>query len=149
MTMNLARKDLDVSETHSKDDEMSSVNEMHCLVHEAANFAAPTGNWKDRVQAASRAFGLGWERAKAFYYRDARRVDAEEMDRARRAIAKLRAEARDRKNAEHLAWLNRSLAHLQASDPEFFGQDISRLERALAGVGALDGAVGSSDEGGR
>jgi hypothetical protein len=124
---------------------MSSVGEMHCLVHEAADYTAPTRNWKDRVHAAARAFDLGWERARAFYYRDARRVDAEEMDRARRAIRRLREQARERKNAEHLAWLNSTLAHLRASDPDFHREQIDGLEQVLSRVGALDSAVGSTE----
>lgn len=139
-------KGLDVSELDLEDSELSSVGEMHCLVHEAADYGAPSGNWKDRVNAAARALDLGWERTKAFYYRDARRVEAEEMDRARRAIKRLRAEARARKTSEHLAWLNTTLAHLRETDPDFHGEQIAGLERALSRVGALDCPVADPGE---
>lgn len=110
---------------------MSSVGEMHCLVHEAADFTAPAGNWKERVRAAARAFDLGWERAKAFYYRDARRVEAEEMDRARRAIKRLREEARERKHAEHLLWLESEIGRLRATGEELHGPHVDGLEHFL------------------
>lgn len=125
---------------------MSSDAEMTMMVHEAA-LCAPTSNWKDRVLAAARVLNLPFARAKAFYYREPRRVTAEEMDHARRAIRDLRAQRRERKTAEHLAWLNSTLASLRASsDPDFHSDDISRLERALARVGALDRPVGDPGE---
>ena len=125
---------------------MSSVGEMHCLVHEAADFSAPSGNWKERVNAAARVFDLGWERAKAFYYSDARRVDAEEMDRARRAIKRLRAESGNRKAAEHLAWLECELGRLRASGEEFHGPHVDGLEHFLRLARRDAGTVAVSTE---
>lgn len=93
------------------------------------------------MQAASRSFGLGWERAKAFYYRDARRVEAEEMDRARRAIRKLREEAHARKHREHLAWLASEIGRLEASGEEFHGPHVDGLKHFLRLAGGADGAV--------
>lgn len=125
---------------------MSSDAEMTMMVHEAA-LSAPTSNWKDRVLAAARLLNLPFPRAKAFYYREPRRVTAEEMDNARAAIRDLRAQRRERKTTEHLAWLNSTLASLRASsDPDFHSDDISRLERVLARVGALDSAVGDPSQ---
>lgn len=141
MRITVERKDLDVSEQSTERSEMSSLGEMHCLVHEAADFAAPNGNWKERVQAAARSFGLGWERAKAFYYRDARRVEAEEMDRARRAIRKLRQEARDQRHREHLEWLASEIGRLEASGEEFHGPHVDGLKHFLRVAGRADGAV--------
>lgn len=141
MTGNLERKDLDVFEHHSKDSEMSSVGEMSCMVHEVADYAAPAGNWKERVGAAARFFGFGWERTKAFYYRDARRVEAEEMDHARREIARLRAEARSRRDAEHLAWLREQIDRHRASGEELRGPHILALEHVLRMAGDMAGTV--------
>ena len=126
---------------------MSSAVEMTSMVLEAAETAA-TPNWKEWVQAAARLLSLPFPRAKAFYYREHRRVTAEEMDNARAAIRALREQRQRERELDHLAWLNRSLAHLQASDPDFYGEDILRLERVLARVGALDSAVGGPGKGG-
>lgn len=122
---------------------MSSVAEMSALVQEAAN-SAPTTNWKDRVSAAARVLHLPFGRAKRHYYGEARRVDAEEMDRARAAVEELREAKLRRKAAEHVAWLNTTVERLRQTDEEFHGFDIDGLERAVARLGASDGAMGNT-----
>lgn len=114
---------------------------MSSLVHEVANYLAPSTNWKERVRAAARALKLPFGRTKAHYYREARRVDAEEMDRARAKATELREASIRRKAAEHMAWLNSTVEHLRAVDPEFHSFDVDGLERAVARLGALGGAV--------
>ena len=123
---------------------MSSVAEMSAMAHEAADHAALSTNWKDRVQAAARVLDLTFGRAKRFYFGEARRVEAMEMDRARAAIEELREVELRRKAAGHIAWLQSTVEHLRASDPEFHQFDVAGLERALARLGAPGGAVGSS-----
>lgn len=119
---------------------MSSA-EMYSHVVEAAS-SAPSMNWKDRVHAAARVLGLPFARAKAFYYREDRRITAEEMDRARARIQQFR-EQRLREQAElHIAWLNSTVEHLRANGEELAGFDVSGLERALARTGTPNGAVG-------
>ena len=120
---------------------MSSLAEMHLLVHEAADYAAPGGNWKERVQAAARVLNLGWERSKAFYDRDARRVDAEEMDNARAAIQALREAKRRQREQDHLAWLECEIARHRASGEELRGPHVDGLEHLLRLARAADGAM--------
>jgi len=118
---------------------------MTSLVHEVANYLAPSTNWKERVRAAARALNLPFGRAKAHYYREARRVDAEEMDRARAKAEELREASIRRKAAEHIAWLNSTIEHLRQTDEEFHGIDVDGLERAVARLGALGGPVGNTE----
>lgn len=128
---------------------MSSVAEMSALVREAADLSAPSPNWKDRVNAAARVLKLPFGRAKRHYFHEARRVDAEEMDRARAAIEGLREASIRRKAAEHIAWLNSTVEHLRAVDPEFHSIDVAGLERAIAHLGSQDSAVadpGAADD---
>jgi hypothetical protein len=140
-TETVTQRNSQLSEQRSKGAEMSSVAEMSSLVREVADFAAPSPNWKDRVNAAARVLQLPFGRAKAHYYGEARRVDAEEMDRAREAAEQLREAKLRRKAAEHLAWLNTSIEHLRSVDPEFHSLDVAGLERAVARLGAQCGAV--------
>lgn len=115
---------------------------MSALVREAADRAADTTNWKERVHAAARALHMPFGRAKRLYYGEARRVDAEEMDRARAAIEELREAKLRRQAGEHIAWLNATVERLRQTDEEFHGFNIDGLERAVARLGASGGAVG-------
>jgi len=121
---------------------MSSVAEMQSLAHEAADLTAISSNWKDRVSAAARVLNLSFGRAKRLYFREARRVEVEEMDVARAAVEQLReAELRRQANV-HITWLRSTVEHLQASGEELDGFDVAGLERALARVGTRNRAVG-------
>lgn len=122
---------------------MSSA-EMNSLVIEAAQ-AAASPNWKDRVLAAARILGLPFPRAKAFYYREKRRVTAKEMDHARAAIRGYRAERGRQKAAELVANLNRTVAYLRATDPDGYGPDIAVLEHVLSRAGVLDRALADAE----
>ena len=117
---------------------MSSVAEMSALCREAADYRSKTPNWKDRVTAAARVFGFTWSRAKAFYYEDARRVEAREMDHARRIIRELRAR---RKAAELATQFHATIAHLRQTDEEFYSGTIDGLERALMAAGLENSPV--------
>lgn len=122
---------------------MSSVAEMSSLVREVADFAAPSPNWKDRVNAAARVLGLPFGRVKAHYYGEARRVEAEEMDRARAAARELREQRRIAKEHEHLAWLECEIARHRAAGTDFHGahgdalQHFLRVARGDAGTVAV------------
>lgn len=120
---------------------MSSLAEMNTLVHEAADIASDSRNWKDRVTAAARAFGFGWERTKAFYYQTARRVEAGEMDDARQAVRRLRDLDRRRKAAEHVEWLRRTVECLREDGRQLDSNSLDVLERLVGVVGADGGAV--------
>lgn len=141
MSSNVHRERSQVSEQNSEDQELSSVAEMQALVHEAADHTAPSSNWKDRVHAAARCFGLDWGRAKAFYYQDARRVDAKEMDDARRAIRKLRAAAQQRAATEHLAWLRSTVELHRESGEGMDSGTLDAIERFIGRIGDEDSAV--------
>jgi hypothetical protein len=134
MTETVTRKDSEMSEQRSKEAEMSSVAEMSLLVREVADFAAPSPNWKDRVNAASRILKLPFGRVKSLYYGDARRVEAEEMDRARAAARELRERQRVERENAHLAWLSSELGRLRETGEEFHGPHIDALERVLRGT---------------
>ena len=137
------------SEQRSEDGKLSSSIEMQRLVHEVADFAAPSANWKDRVQAAARALGFEWARTKAFYYQDARRIDSEEMDHARAVARKLRTEDQRRKAADHVEWLRATVQSLRADGRQLDSDSLDVLER-LAGVVGDEGsamvAVAAEDE---
>lgn len=124
---------------------MSSVAEISALAHQAADLTAGSSNWKDRVQAAARAFNVSFGRAKRLYFKEARRVDAEEMDVARAAVEQLREAALRRDSTHHLTWLHTTVEHLRQTDEEFHSFDVAGLERALARSGASGRAVGGAE----
>ncbi len=130
-----------MGEFHSEDSKLSSLAEMQSLVHEAANYTASSDNWKDRVQAAARAFGFGWSRTKDLYYQDARRIDAEEMDHARKVVRKLNEDRKRREAAEHVAWLRRTVQSLREDGRQLDGDSLDVLERLAGVVGAEGSAV--------
>jgi hypothetical protein len=127
---------------------MSSVAEMSMLVREVADFAAPSPNWKDRVNAAARVLGLPFGRVKAHYYGEARRVDAEEMDRARATARELRDAKQREREHEHLAWLECEIARHRAAGTDFRGaygdalEHVLRMARGDAGAVEIPEAVG-------
>lgn len=130
-----------MSEQCSEGCELSSQAEMQALVHEAADLAAPTGNWKDRVQAAARALGFSWARTKAFYYQDARQVNAEEMDRARARIRELKRAAERTRAADHIAWLRSTLERHRETGEGMDGQTLDALEHLVRQARAVGGPV--------
>lgn len=134
-----------MQEQRSYEQEMNSALEMTSMVQEAAD-AARTANWKDRVQAAARILGLPFSRAKAFYYREDRRVTAEEMDLARRRIQQHREDRLHATHQQHLAWLYDTLSQLHAAGEDVAGFDVDRLERAVARLGADHRALGYQPE---
>jgi hypothetical protein len=143
MVQKLSRRHSEMGEFRSEDSKLSSLAEMQSLVHQTADFTAGSGNWKDRVQAAARALGFGWSRTKDLYYQDARRIDAEEMDRARTVVRKLKDEQRRREAARHVAWLNSTLDHAVSSGADVDRADLAVVQRVLSRIGALDSPLGN------
>ena len=131
-----------MSEQHSAEAKLSSVAEISALAHEAADLTAGSGNWKDRVRAAARAFGMSFGRAKRVYFKEVRRVDAEEMDVARAAVEQLREAALQRQSVGHIAWLRATVEHLRQTDEEFHRFDVDGLERAISRASAPRRALG-------
>ncbi len=136
MTETVTRKVCPVQEQRSGKQEMSSALEMSSMVQEAAE-AAHTANWKDRVNAASRILGLPFARAKAFYYREDRRVTAEEMDLARVRIQQHREDRLHASHQQHLAWLYDTISQLHEAGEDVAGFEVDRLERAIARLGPV------------
>jgi hypothetical protein len=145
MIETVTEKGSQVSEHRSKSVEMSSETEMTMLVHEAADFGASSPNWKERVHAAARLLSLPFSRAKAHYYREARRVDAGEMDYARAAIRALREQRGRQKAVELVDNLNRTVAYLRSADPDGYSADIAALEHALSRAGVLHRALAGAE----
>lgn len=127
-----------MSEFSTEDREMSSVAEMQMIAREVADYSAPSAGWKLRVRAVANVLGLDWGRAKGAYYGQIRRVDAEEMDRARKRLREVRARASAREQARQFA---ATVAYLRESDPDFHSGTIALLERAIDATGLHDSSV--------
>jgi hypothetical protein len=119
--------------------------EMEGLCWEIADFRSVSANWKDRISAVARSISVGWSRAKDLYYRDAKIIRAEELENARIAAAAARAEARDRKNTEHVLWLEQQINRHRATDEEFRGPHVDALEHLLRSARDEVGAVAVSE----
>lgn len=118
--------------------------EMEGLCWEIADYRSISGNWKDRISAVSRSISVGWSRAKDLYYRDAKIIRAEELENARNAAAAGRAEARDRKNTEHVLWLQDQINRHRSCDEEFRGPHVDALEHLLRSARDEAGTVAVS-----
>lgn len=125
---------LQVSEIPSEKTEMSSVNEASLLVRNVAEPRLVGDSVKAAITRAARRLGFSITRTKDIWYGDARRIDADEMDRLRTEAA--RAEADELK--QRLLALYRSLA---ATDPNFHRVTLGALGRALRDMGCPLGAV--------
>ncbi len=93
---------------------------------ESLRALAPDGPVETRWRRLARALGFGERRVKALYYREARRIDAAEMDTIRAALAH-RGEATRSKARRHGQFFKDQAARLQAVDPEFYREEIDRL----------------------
>jgi hypothetical protein len=113
---------------------MSSVAEASELLRHVAGPREADDSVKALVRRASHRLRWSFSRTRDIWYRNARRIDAAEMD-------KLRAEAR-RVEIEimraRLLVLRNSLA---STDPQFHCETIDALERALRDMGCQVGAV--------
>ena len=116
----------------------ADVAEMKRLCAEIADRSAASGRSKDRVNAVQKALGLGWNRSLEFLAGKARVVPSWQKDLAREHVAELKRAEDARKAAEHVAFLNRTLAYLKSSDPELYGPHVARIEHGLAAAGVLD-----------
>lgn len=132
-----------MSEIRSEETEMSSAAEMTALCRRIADNRASSGNWKDRVSAVARALGVNWSRAKDLYYEDARRIDSEEMDRARQVAREDAARRQARKQAREFAAV---AAYLRQVDEDFHRDTIAHLEHASVCGGAVGGPVAGPEE---
>lgn len=114
---------------------MSSVAEASTLLRKLVA-DEPTGTKiKGLIDAAAKKVGWKFSRTKDVWYRDARRIDAHEMDRLRDVLAKREADAL----RQQLAGLRTKLA---ATDPQLHRPTIDALECALRQMGGSVDAVG-------
>lgn len=74
--------------------------DMHRMVREAAEPAAPGEGVKAAIGRAARRLGLRYSRARAHWYREARSVPADEWIAAQQARLRLRRERAERLRAE-------------------------------------------------
>lgn len=112
-----------------------------------ADAKAPGRSIKEKIGAIISALRTAeWEPTENRVYewmkRRARRVDGFEKDRAREIIEQIEAENELRQTAAFERRLQGTLAHLKATDPDFYRSDIAALERVLLRAGRSSGAVG-------
>ena len=116
-----------MSEFASEKSEMLS--EASVLVRRVAGPGGVGDSVKSAIRRAAHRLGFSHNRTKSIWYRDARRIDAHEIDRLRTEAA--RAEARAAIN--NLLALRRSLA---SADADFHCPTIAALDDALRSIGA-------------
>jgi hypothetical protein len=107
---------------------MSSLSEMKTLVEVAFEPRVGSEKQPTLISRAARRLGVQASRARAFFYEEARRVDADEWrqarDRAQPIIEKL--------------W--RQVEWMESQDADFYQPEIDRLKRLLSRFGPLDSA---------
>lgn len=96
---------------------------------------------QEQVSAVMRALHVSANRAYEFLTGKARRVDGFEKDQARKILKQIEAEDELRENAAFERRLQSTLAHLKATDPDFYRADIAGLERALLRGGEVDSTL--------
>jgi len=122
----------------------ADVAEMQRICVEIADRTAASRAKKDRIEAVHEMGRIGWNRALEFLIGKARRIDGWEKDLAREYLAEIKRIEDERVAAKHVAYLNRTLGYLRATDPDLYGPHIDRVERGLAAAGVLDSAVASA-----
>jgi hypothetical protein len=136
----MAEEFSEVSEIQSESTEMSSVAEASTLLRSFVGDAPAGTKVKSLITSAAKAAGWKFTRTKDVWYRDARRIEAHEMDRLRSVAAKLEVE----RTINRLLVLREGLAK---TDPDFHRETIDALERALRGMGREVGTVGLRQNG--
>jgi hypothetical protein len=98
---------------------------------------------KQKINTAARRVGLTFTRARDLWYANVGRIDARELDAARRVVAAQEAKAREATPSDVLDRLARIEAALTAIDPEFHGRAIDALRRATRPMGPGDDEAGA------
>ncbi|WP_378952185.1 hypothetical protein [Mesorhizobium sp. ANAO-SY3R2] len=118
---------------------MQSLADVKCITRELGDMLAPHRGWQEQVSAVHRELtknefawsipGLSWNRVKAWFYGEARRIDYEHMV----ALKELKAtqEAR-REHLEFLAATNRMAALLAAEGASLSGAQLEALQRVAS-----------------
>lgn len=125
--------------------EMRSItNELaDALVGARAKLAARAGAVMDAIGGE-----VTDNRALEFLKGKARRVDAWEKENAKRQLAKVREQARVRREREHLQWLTAEIGRHRANGTEFHGVYSDALEHLARVVRGDAGAVETPTDGG-
>ncbi len=129
MGTKLHHGEFEMSEKSFEIVEMSSVTEASVLVRRVAGPRDTGESVKVAIARAARMLGFDYSRTKSLWYRNARRIDAAEMDRLRD-----RAARQDRDRA--VATMVELRSRLAATDAEFHRPTIAALDSALRGMGA-------------
>jgi len=130
------------------------VAEMQTLAGFIADKLAASTKNKDRTKALYDALNptahrdelISWNRCFEFLTGRARTVQSWEKDLARAKRDAIRDADRERKTAEHVAWLQSIYEQAEASGANLDRPEIAVLQRALSAVGALAGAVGNPSQ---
>lgn len=128
-----------MSETLSEKPKMSAVVEARALVRRVAEPRLVGDSVKTAIVRAAARLGFPISRTKDLWYGDARRIDAEEMDRLREQSARNEA----RVAVANIAALRGRLA---AADADFHRPTIAALDDALRTMGADLGAMAVRDD---
>jgi len=123
-----------MSEFASEQSEMSSLAEASALVRRVAEPRPAGDKVKAAIVRAARRLGFPVSRTKDLWYRDARRIDAHEMDRLRERAARVEARLA-------VASLLALRGRLAAADADFHRPTLAALDDALRAMGADVGAV--------
>ncbi len=121
------------------------VVEMKTLCGELAERLAPYGGVKARVNALMGKLRLGENRVVEFLRGKARRVESWEKDRARARLARRKDAERQRRELEHLTWLESEIARHRASGEELRGPHVDGLEHFLRLARGEDSTVEVSE----
>lgn len=118
---------------------MSSVMEASQLIRRVAGSRDVTDSIKAAIGRAALRLGWSYSRTKEIWYRNARRIDAHEIDQLRERAGRAEAELA-------IANLLALRERLAATDPHFHQPTIAALERALVGMGVPMGTVAVREE---
>jgi len=123
---------------------MSAVAEASHLLRRVAEPRPIGDSVKQAIARAARRCGLSFTRTEDLWRQEARRVDAEEMDRIRRAANKHNA-AQEAKARDELSELRDRLARLEArllsTDEDFHRPDVDALGELVRRSGGMDRAL--------
>lgn len=126
------------TEKHEKGNSEGDVELMRGLARSYADCVAVSSNFKARITAVARGFGVTWSRARGIYFGDARKIEAWEYRQAKRALEleRQRQEARE----IHRQFL-RTADHLERIDPVRYRNAIDQIRGDAQGFRLSDCAV--------
>ena len=114
----------------------NDLEEMADLMRHVASPAIAGDKPPHAIARAARRLGFSKRRVKAFWYGEARRVDPEELEAARKAAAERTQDARllRREYQRAVEILERLEARLTRTDEDFHSPDIGALRDGISGA---------------